>query len=73
MSLFYANYGINPEYEMIGHMINGKTTLTGEMHNLHKTLWEEILLTQLRQKELSDLYGKADPDLQSEDMIWLLP
>jgi len=28
---FFANYGINPEYKMIGHLIQGKQTKPEEM------------------------------------------
>ena len=69
MSPFYANYGINPEYEIIGHMINRKTIPTGEMHNLHQTLQEEMVSAQLRHKESFDRHRKPDPNLQSGDMV----
>jgi len=35
---FFANYGINPEYEMIGHLIQGKQTKPEEMTQLHESL-----------------------------------
>ena len=54
-------------------MINGKTTSTGEMDNLHKSLREEMVSAQLRQKESYDQHRKPDPNLQSGDMVWLLP
>jgi len=33
---FFANYRINPEYEMIGHLIQGKRTKPEEMSQLHE-------------------------------------
>jgi len=33
---FFADYGINPEYEMIGHLIQGKQTKPEEMTGCHK-------------------------------------
>jgi len=35
---FFANYGINPEYEMIGYLIQGKQTKREEMTQLHESL-----------------------------------
>jgi len=72
ISLF-VNYGINPEYEMIGHLIQGKQTKSEEMTQLHESLRNEMVAAQLRQKEYYDLYRKPDPNLQSGDMVWLLP
>jgi len=70
---FFANYGINPEYEMIGHLIHGKRTKLEEMTQLHESLRNEMVAAQLRQKEYYDLHRKPDPNLQSGDMVWLLP
>jgi len=70
---FFANYGINPEYEMIGHLKQGKQTKTEEMTQLHKSLRDEMVAAQLQQKEYYDLHRKPDPNLQSGDMVWLLP
>jgi len=70
---FFANYGINPEYEMIGHLIQGKQTKPEEMTQLHESLRNEMVAAQLRQKEYYDLHRKPDPNLQSGDMVWLLP
>jgi len=70
---FFANYGIHPEYEMIGHLIQGKQTKRGEMTQLHESLRNEMVAAQLRQKEYHDLHRKPDPNLQSGDMVWLLP
>jgi len=69
----FANYGINPEYEMIGHLIQGKQTKPEEMSHLHKSLRNEMVAAQLRQKEYYALHRKPDPNLQSGDMVWLLP
>jgi len=70
---FFANYSINPEYEMIGHMIPGKQTKPEEMSHLPESLRNEMVAPQLRQKEYYDLHRKPDPNLQSEDIVWLLP
>jgi len=69
---FFANYGINPKYEIIGHLIQGKQTKPEEMTQLHESLRNEMVATQLRQKEYYDLHRKPDPNLQSGDMVWLL-
>jgi len=53
---FFANYGINPEYEMIGHLIQGKRTKAEEMTQLHESLRNEMVAAQLRQKEYYDLH-----------------
>jgi len=68
----FANYGINPEYEMIGHLIKGKQTKRGEMTQLLESLKNEMVAAQLRQKEYHDLHRKPDPNLRSGDMVWLL-
>jgi len=70
---FFANYGIHPEYEMIGDLIQGKQTRQEEMRQLHESLKNEMVAAQLRQKEYYDLHRKPDPNLQSGDMVWLLP
>jgi len=70
---FFANYGINPEYEMIGLLIQGKQTKPEEMTQLHESLKNEMGAAQLRQKEYYDLHRKSDPNLQSGDMVWSLP
>jgi len=70
---FFANYGMNPEYEMIGPLIHGKRTNPEEMTQIHESLRNEMVAAQLRQKEYYDLHRKSDPNLQSGDMVWLLP
>jgi len=70
---FIANYGINAEYEMIGHLIQGKKTKPEEMSQLDESLRNEMGAAQLRQKEYYHLHRKPDPKLQSGDMVWLLP
>jgi hypothetical protein len=72
-SPFYANYGIHPEYEAIDHMIQWNRKPTEHMSELHKTLRSEIITTKLRQKESYDQHRKPDPNLQSGDLVWLLP
>jgi hypothetical protein len=58
---------------MIGHLIHGKRTKPEEMTHLHESLRNEMVAAQLRQKEYYDLHRKPDPNLQSGDMVWLLP
>jgi len=70
---FFANYGINPEYEMIGHLIQGKQKKPEDMTRLHKSFKNEMVAAQLRQKEYYDLHRKPNPNLQSGDKVWLLP
>jgi len=72
-SPFFANYGINPEYEIIGHWIQGKQTKPEEMTRLHESLTNEMVVAQLRQQEYFDVHRKPDPNLQSGVMGWLLP
>jgi len=43
------------------------------MTQLHESLKNEMVAAQLRQKEFYDLHRKPDPNLQSGDMVWLLP
>src|SRR5437868_5269981 len=70
---FYANYGIHPEHEAIGHMIQWKNTPTEDMSQLHEVLRTEMVAAQLRQKEYYDQHRKPDPNLQSGDIVWFLP
>jgi len=70
---FFANYGINQEYEMIGHLIQEKRTKPEDLTQLHESLRNEMVAAQLRQKEYYDLHRKPDPNLQSGDMVWSLP
>jgi len=69
----FANYGINPEYEMISHLIQGKQKQPEEMTGLHESLRNERVAAQLRQKEYYYLHRKPSPNLQSGDKVWLLP
>jgi len=70
---FLANYGSNPEYEMIAHLIQGKQTKPEEITHLHESLRNQIVAAQLRQKEYYNLNRKPDRHLQWGDMVWLLP
>jgi len=70
---YFANYGIHPEYEMIGLLIQGSQTKPEEMTLLHKSLRNEMVAAQLRQKEYYHLHRKPNPNLKSGDMVWLLP
>jgi len=47
---FFANYGIHPEYEMIGHPIQGKQTKPEEMTQLQESFRNEMGAAQLRSK-----------------------
>jgi len=70
---FFANYGVNPEYQIIGHLMQGKITPPEEMSQLHDTLQAEMTEAQLRHNEYYDAGRKPDPNLQSGDKVWLLP
>jgi len=69
---FFANYGVNPEYQTIGHLMQGKITPPEDMSQLHDTLQAEMTEAQLRHKEYYDAGRTRDPNLQSGDMVWLL-
>ena len=70
---FFANYGVNPEYQTIGHLMEGKITPLEDMSQLHDTLQAEMTEAQLRHKKYYDGGRKPDLTLQSGDMVWLLP
>jgi len=70
---FFANYRINPEDEMIGHLSPGKQTKPEEMTQLHELLRNEIVAAELRQKQYYYPHPKPDPNIQSGDLVWLLP
>jgi len=70
---FFANYGTNPEYQAIGHLIQGKTTSPEDMSQLHDTLQAEMTEAQIRHKEYYDAQRKPDPNIKQGDMVWLLP
>jgi len=70
---FFANYGFNPEYQTIGHLMQGKITPPEDMSQLQDTLQAEMTEAQLRHKKYYDAGRKPDPNLQSGDMVWLLP
>jgi len=70
---FFANYGTNPEYQAIGHLIKGRMTSPEDMSQLHETLQAEMTEAQMRHKEYYDVQRKPDPNLQQGDMVWLLP
>jgi len=70
---FFANYGVNPEYQTIGHLMQGKITPPEDMSQLHDTLQTEMTAAQLRHKKYYDAGRKPDPNLQAGDMVWLLP
>jgi len=72
-SPFFANYGINPEYQTIGHHMQGQIIPPESMSQLHDTLQVERTEAQLRHKKYYDEGRKPDPNLQSGDMVWLLP
>jgi len=58
---------------MIGHLIQGKQAKPGDMTQLHEVLRNKMVAAQLRQKEYYDQHRKPNPNLQSGDMVWLLP
>jgi len=58
---------------MIGLLIHGKRTKAEDMTQLHESLRNEMVATQLRQQEYYELHRKPDPNLESGDMVWLLP
>ena len=70
---FYANYEVNPEYQLITHMMTEKITSATGMNELHDTLQAEMTRAQLRHKENYHHYRKPNPNLKSGDMVWLLP
>jgi len=65
---FFANSGINPEYEMIGHLIQGKQTKPAEMTHLHESLRNEMVAAQLRQKNTT-IYTESPIRTYNEE-IW---
>ena len=71
-TLFYSNYGRNPEYQLRNHMITEKETSAEDMENLQETLRGEMTTAQLRLKENYNNYRKPDPILKSGDMLWFL-
>jgi len=48
---FFANYGVNPEYKTIGHLMQEQVTPLEDMSQLHDTLQAEMMEAQLRHKE----------------------
>ena len=46
--LFYANYGVNPEHQLITHIMTEKFTSANGMKELHDTLRAEMATPQLR-------------------------
>jgi len=64
---------MNPEYEMIGDLIQGKQTKPEEMSQLHESLRNKMVAAQLRHKGYYDLHRKPDLNLLSGDMVCLLP
>jgi len=69
---FFANSGVHPEYQTIGHLMQGKTTPPEDMSQLHDILQAQMTEAQLRHNEYCDAGRKPDPNLQSGDMVWLL-
>ena len=59
---FYANYGINPEHQLITHRMTDKITSANGMKELHDTLRAEMTTAQLRHKENYDRHRKPDPN-----------
>jgi len=69
---FFTNYGMNPEYEAIGHLMQENIMPLEEMSQLHDVLRAEMTEAQIRQKEYYDQHRKPDPNLKSGDMVWFL-
>jgi len=44
---FFANYQVNPEYQTIGHLMQGKITPPEDMSQLHDILRAEMTEAQL--------------------------
>ena len=65
---FYANYGYQPVYEAIGHMIPEEK---GDMSQLHDILRENMMVAQLCHKENYNKHRQPDPNLRSGDHVWL--
>jgi len=61
---FFANYGVNPEYQTIGHLMQGRITPPANMSQLHDILQAEMTEAQLRHKKYYDSGRKPDPNLQ---------
>jgi len=70
---FFANYRINPEYQTIRHLMQGQITPPENMSQLHDILQAEMTEAQLRHKKYYTAGRKPDLNLQSGDMVWLLP
>jgi len=70
---FFTNYGINPEYQTIRHLMQGQITPPENMSKLHDILQAEMMEAQLRHKKYYDAGRKPDPNLQSGDIVCLLP
>jgi len=69
----YANYRVNPEHQTIGQLMQEQITPPENISQLHDILQAEMTEAQLRHKEYYDAGRKPNPNLQSGDMVWLLP
>ena len=70
---FYANYRVNPEHQLIIHMMTEKIISATGMKELHDTLQAEMATAQLRHKESYYHHRIPDPNLKAGDMVWLQP
>ena len=70
---FYANDGVNPEHQLITHMMTERITSANGMTELHNTERAEMATAQLRHKENYDRHRKPDSNLKSGNMVWFLP
>jgi len=70
---FFANHGINLEYQTIGYKMQGQITPAEIMSPLHHIQQAEMTGAQLGHKKYYDQGRKPDANLQSGDMVWLLP
>jgi len=71
---FYVNYRVNPEHQTIGQLMQEQITPPENISQLvHDIRQAEMTEAQLRHKEYYDAGRKPDPNLQSGDLVWLLP
>jgi len=63
---------MNPEYEAIGHLMQGNITPLEEMSQLHDVLRAEMSEAQIRQKEYYDEHRRPNLNLKPGDMVWFL-
>jgi len=60
---FFANYGINPEHQTIGNLMQGQITPPENRSQLNEILQAEMMKAQLWQKEYYNAGRNADLNL----------